>query len=347
MNWLRRHGGPDAQGVPAFDFSTNSNACGPCPSALQALAQADVSRYPDPAYTELRARLAAFHQVAPGRIVFAASASEFIHRISAWVARQGQPGVFIPAHAYGDYACAAQAWGLARTDALDAAALVWACEPSSPLGQAQVDWPQWLLEPNPANCSAPQPTVVLDLAYAPLRLGGAPNLTPAQRDRVWQLYSPNKALGLTGVRGAYAIAPQRAADQVQALEDLAPSWLLGAHAVAMLQAWVSPEVQTWVAQSLSLLRGWKARQLALLQEAGWQTLPSDANFFAPRHLRGAIWQRSWFACVPKASSCGMQILLGLQVSRGSACRHQRRRTRCVWRSVCQNDVHLQGVRHAL
>ena len=69
------HGGPDALGVPRWDFSTNANACGPCPMALAALQQADARHYPDPAYTHLRERLAAFHGVARQRMVLAASAS--------------------------------------------------------------------------------------------------------------------------------------------------------------------------------------------------------------------------------------------------------------------------------
>ena len=86
---LPLHGGPDASGIPAHDFSTNSNACGPCPVALAAVRQADATRYPDPAYTALRAQLAAFHDVAPQRIVLAGSASEFIHRITALAVRCG------------------------------------------------------------------------------------------------------------------------------------------------------------------------------------------------------------------------------------------------------------------
>ena len=66
------HGGPDAAGVPVFDFSTNSNACGPCPEALHAVQSADATRYPDPAYTALREGLGAFHGVTPARIVLAA-----------------------------------------------------------------------------------------------------------------------------------------------------------------------------------------------------------------------------------------------------------------------------------
>jgi histidinol-phosphate aminotransferase len=58
------HGGTDALGVPAHDFSTNRNACGPCPAAVAALQAAHAAQYPDPQYTDLRAQLAAFHGVA-------------------------------------------------------------------------------------------------------------------------------------------------------------------------------------------------------------------------------------------------------------------------------------------
>ena len=62
------HGGTDALGMPAHDFSTNRNACGPCPMALAALQAADAAQYPDPLYTDLRAQLAAFHGVEVRRI---------------------------------------------------------------------------------------------------------------------------------------------------------------------------------------------------------------------------------------------------------------------------------------
>ena len=83
MGAALRHRGPDAQGVPLHDFSTNANACGPCPPVLEALRAADPTRYPDPRYMALREQLAAFHGVDRERIVVAASASEFIARITA------------------------------------------------------------------------------------------------------------------------------------------------------------------------------------------------------------------------------------------------------------------------
>lgn len=323
MTQPRIHGGTDALGVPQHDFSTNSNACGPCPQALLALQQADVRHYPDASYADLRAQLAAFHRVDTGRIVLAGSASEFIFRISACVARGAdraassagigashratlhwpdlaqRPAVQLPPHAYGDYAQAAHAWGLAVTVQPDDARLVWACEPCSPLGQAHRDWPAWLSATRPnANLllgvpiSVPfiPPICVLDCAYAPLRLSGAPSLGTAQLDQLWQLFTPNKALGLTGVRAAYVVAPcaintgarKRIDAIVSELNQLAPSWPVGAHGVAMLQAWVSPAVQAWLASCVPLLRGWKARQVAMLNDLDWQVEPSEANFFCAK-----------------------------------------------------------------
>jgi histidinol-phosphate aminotransferase len=272
------HGGPDSFGVPLHDFSTNSNACGPCPAALAAVRGADPTRYPDPAYTELRASLAAFHGVAVQRIVLAASGSEFIIRMTSWVQGQGGRSVWVPSPAYGDYAQAAHAHGLKLAEAPEGTDLAWACDPSSPLGQADRE-----LERLRAG------SVVLDRAYEPLRLSGSLAIEKDRLAHLWQFWTPNKALGLTGVRAAYAIAPLGAHEAARQLEALAPSWPIGSHGVAMLQAWCQPAVQDWLSQSLHQLRGWKRRQLALCESLGWDCLPSDTNFFVARVSRpGAL-----------------------------------------------------------
>lgn len=296
------HGGPDALGVPLHDFSTNSNAAGPCPQALAAVQQADASTYPDPAYTTLRLRLAALHSVAPERVVLATSASEAMFRLAA-TARHGhghggEGGVggeggelrtWMPDAHYADVARACSAWGLVRTPQPEQATLLWACEPATPSGAAQPDLAGLV------QALKPPQTLVLDGAYAPLRLSGQPSLDAAGLDRVWQLWSPNKALGLTGVRGAYLLAPAEATPQRQAwlaaLGALAPSWPLGAHAVALLDAWCQPEVQAWVHNSLGLLTEWKRLQLAALHARGWITLPSDANFLLARPPEAWLQQR--------------------------------------------------------
>ena len=286
------HGGPDAHGVPAHDFSTNSNACGPCPIAMQAVRQADAKHYPDPHYTELRARLAQWHGVSLERVVLAASGSEFIRRISTWArlhaeaSSTGAAQVHWPEHAYGEYAHAAQAVGLSPTQDRTQAALIWVCAPSSPMGQTDVGGIEAV------QALRAHQHLVFDLAYEPLRLSGQLDvLKHTARDRVWQMWTPNKALGMTGVRGAYAIAPLHASGVVQQLQALAPSWVLGGHAVAMLTAWTHDDVQQWLQDTLHILRAWKAQQVALCQSLGWQVAPSEANYFCAQlpQLKSTPW----------------------------------------------------------
>ena len=272
----RNHGGPDQYGVPRHDFSSNSNACGPCPAALAAVSQADARYYPDAGYTVLRQQLADFHGVNVRRLVLAASASEFIFRISAVARQQGGRAVWLPPHSYGDYAQAARAHQLALAIDPARAQLLWTCEPASPLGAAQSGLAELV------DAHSGTAIVVLDCAYAPLRLSGAPSLTGTQLDNVWQLWTPNKALGLTGVRAAYAIAPLPVSPVVAALEQLCPSWPIGAHGEAMLLAWIQGDAQAWLAGSLDTLREWKARQIELCRSLGWVCLASDANFFVAK-----------------------------------------------------------------
>ncbi len=272
----RIHGGADALGPVRWDFSSNANACGPCPMALQAVQVADAAHYPDPAYTHLRSALADLHGVDPARVLLAASASEGIQRLTAWRRRAGDRSFWTPPHAYGDYAHAASAWGLERVDRPGQAQLAWLCDPGSPLGQGEsVDVVRALLDPTPR-------TVVLDRAYAPLRLQGESSLGAAQLDRVWQLWSPNKALGLTGVRAAYAIAPLGAHRDVAELEALSASWPIGAHGEAMLMAWTTSEVQDWVAVSRQTLADWAGALRATLAAHGWTCAPSDTAYGCAR-----------------------------------------------------------------
>lgn len=281
---VRTHGGPDALGVPRWDFSTNANACGPAPMALEQVRQVDVRRYPDPSHTALRQQLARLHGVEPARIIVAGSASEFIRRMTLAIALL-HPGarVRVPDYAYGEYAAAADALGLRVVreiddlDAKDPAWLIWHTEPGSPIGDARAAPPF-----NPGES-----VLVVDRAYTPLRLDGE---APPVPDGAWQLWSPNKALGLTGVRGAYAIAPVRTPESAVLtdwltgrLAALAPSWPLGAHGVAMLQCWASDEAQSWVRSSLHILRSWRRQQIELCQKRlGWTCLTSVTPFYIAR-----------------------------------------------------------------
>ncbi len=273
------HGGADGHGPLRHDFSCNSHGLGPCPEALAAVQNADPSAYPDPDYLALRQAIGRFYGIEAERVVIGASGSELMQRLSYAVARRSShtatpTQVHMPPHAYGDYARAAHIAGLRPTPHAEAADLIWLCEPSSPLGQAEVSthWPHL----------QPQQMAVLDCAYAPLRLEGHSPFPPPASSPLWQLHTPNKALGLTGVRGAYLLAPSGAEAQAEQLRRMAASWPLGAHGLAMLEAWLRPSVQSWLAHSLPALRQLKAEQTALCQSWGWQVQPSVAHFFCAR-----------------------------------------------------------------
>jgi histidinol-phosphate aminotransferase len=265
------HGGPDRWGVPRWDFSSGINALAPAERLRARVAASDAGRYPDPAYHALRAEVAARHGVAPHRILWAASASEFIQRITALAARLRPGAVAIPQHAYGDYARAARAHGLPVVACDDQhATLCWFCEPSSPVGGN--DPPYRIIS---------ERVTVLDAVYEPLRLEGSGTWPSAARDAVFVLHGPNKALGLPGVRGAYAIAPAAPhwGPIVDALEAAAPSWPLGSQAVTMLHAWCEADTQEALEEQRALLRVWKAGFQRSLRAAGWDVRDGCTPFF--------------------------------------------------------------------
>jgi len=302
----RVHGGPDRRGPMRWDFSTNANAVGPCSLALDAMRHADASRYPDPGYHALREQLAQWHGVAPDRILLAGSASEFIQRITAVSARLAPGPVAVPTHAYGDYAVAALAWGRSLVHVADpTATLRWHCNPSSPCGHDE-----------PLSSSTTTITV-LDAVYAPLRLDD-PQPHDTSQQAVFELHSPNKALGLTGVRGAYAVAPELTNDMeswVAALEQASASWLLGAHAVAMLTAWTEPDTQRWLKQSKATLCRWKHSQIEMLRALGAEVSDSVTNFFCVRLPAGCSVEglRERGIAVRDATSFGLHGWVRLSV----------------------------------
>lgn len=275
------HGGPDALGVPSHDFSTNANACGPSPQALAAVQQADARTYPDPTYVALCRQLASFHSVEPARVLPMGSASEAMARLGAAASRCGLRQAWYPDPHFGDVARLSAAWGLQRVAEPAQADLLWCCEPGTPHGQNQSGLASLVADQTAAQVA------VLDCAYAPLRLSGTPSLNEEALHRVWQLWSPNKALGLTGVRAAYLLAPACAIgrpDSLSArllamLQALAPSWVVGVHGVAMLQAWCQADTQAWLAASHQDLIDWKARQQALCDRLGWAWQVSNTNYF--------------------------------------------------------------------
>lgn len=280
------HGGPDAAGPVRFDFSTNANPL-PAPEDLwQVLRQVNRCAYPEPSYQALRARLGTWSGVGAERIVPTAGSSEAIRRLSLAAHLQGWREVWVPEPGYADYRVAAQMLGLRvhawRTpEQLMAGlrlhprpALVWITEPASPTGSSLPPelWPLLL-----ARAHASGAHVVLDRAYEPLRLYGRDPVPPEVAQQCWQMLSPNKALGLTGIRAGWLVVPEHLpmfmGEQVRAL---APSWVLSAEGVSLLQAWCQPSLQQWLGECRITLRQWRQAQRDQLAQLGWMQEDEDS-----------------------------------------------------------------------
>ena len=192
---------------------------------------------------------------------------------------QGLGEVWVPEPGFGDYAAAALALGIRVHGYTDEAALqptgpalIWICEPSNPTGAS-------LGSAALARIAAATPGCwrVVDSAYDPLRLHGSASVAPST---FWQLHCPNKALGLTGVRAAYLIAPGLV--EAATVAPLAASWVVSAEGVAMLSCWHDEATQAWLGACREQLRVWTAEQRAMLAALGWQQSDSDTPFWLAR-----------------------------------------------------------------
>ncbi|MDH0863535.1 aminotransferase class I/II-fold pyridoxal phosphate-dependent enzyme [Mitsuaria sp. GD03876] len=279
------HGGTDA-GLPVrHDFSTNAHPLGPPPAALDAVLRADRLRYPDPAYTALRARLGAWHGVEADRVLPASGGSEAIRRLTLAAMLSGVTRVCVPRPGFGDYAAAAHALGLQVTgyedafqlaDALTLPSLVWVCDPNNPTG-GSFDQAEWTAVALALGQSGSQ--LVVDQAYGAMRLAGGCALPRPIADGAWRLVCPNKAFGLTGVRGAYLIGP-RDGLWIDRVAELAPSWVLAAEGQALLEAWTTPSIRDELDASLPLLREWRGRQWDRMAAMGFDQIDGGvANFW--------------------------------------------------------------------
>lgn len=284
------HGGPDDGPPIRIDFSTNAHPLGPNPYVRDVIERADRSRYPDPGYARLRHALGAFHGVEAERVVVGGSASELIWRITRCWSETDEASVAAHERTFGEYLRAAQALdvmvaGECPVGARTAPMLYWCCNPDNPTGASLDERIESLIGERPRS-DGTRDVIVADLAYEPFRTlleedAAAPGMKPPTwLDHVLQLWSPNKLHGLTGVRGAYLILPMAAPPsmEVATLKRLAPSWVLGADGVALLEAHTRPEAAAFLLETAPTLRSWKRQQERMLVDAGWQAQASPLHY---------------------------------------------------------------------
>ncbi|ALT76094.1 pyridoxal phosphate-dependent aminotransferase [Paucibacter sp. KCTC 42545] len=294
---LNEHGGSDAGPAVAHDFSSNASPLGPPPQLLAAVLGAERERYPDPAYTALRAQLGAATGVGPARVLPCSGGAEAIRRLSLAALLAGSRCVWVPQPGFGDYAAATLALNMnvrsyrsitELCQGLSDADLVWVCEPCNPSGStlSNEDWQALSLA-----LQATKASLAIDQAYEPLRLHGHSQLPADLAAQAWRLHCPNKALGLTGVRAAYLLAPAQADRLLAHAQAVAPSWVLSSEGCALLMHWHSEDTRRHLSEVRGVLRGWQAAQQQMLAELDWQQTPSCSNFWLARPSQALCLQR--------------------------------------------------------
>lgn len=271
-------------------LNTNESPFGPSPNAIAAVkaAAADTLRlYPDPQSAQLRAALAAYHQVAPEQVFVGNGSDEVLAHAFAALLKQAAP-VRFPDVTYSFYPVYCRLLGIEHQlvpldagmgvrvdDYLDRPGPVIFANPNAPTGIA-------LSRAEIARLAAAraESAVVIDEAYVdfgaetaiPL-IGDHPNLLVIQ--------TMSKSRALAGLRVGYAIGDAGLIEGLVRVKDSFNSYPLGRPAQA--GALASLEDEAYFRDTNAAIIRNRERLAATLAGLGFEVLPSRANFLFARH----------------------------------------------------------------
>ncbi|MCY4391275.1 MAG: histidinol-phosphate transaminase [Chloroflexi bacterium] len=334
------HGGLDAAELRSLglrpeevlDFSANINPLGPSPRVRQAVAEADLSAYPDRDSLVLREALAARLGIGAGNILVGNGSTELIHLLARSRLRPGQRcAIFTPT--FGEYEPAATAAGaevheLPASEAehfrwsIDEAAdtirdlrpaVVFLCNPNNPTG-LYLD--RDALE-QVAAAVGEHGLLVLDDAYAPLADCPWESLPLLGSGNVAILRSMTKDHALAGVRLGYLVAQPEVVEGARGLQH---AWSVNAPAQAAGLAALDDDAHVDAARAV--IREAKAQLCADLDALGLAPTPSAANFVLVRvgdaaSVRSALLRRG--IAVRNCASFGLPMHIRIAIRTTADC----------------------------
>jgi histidinol-phosphate aminotransferase len=248
--------------------------------------------YPERAYADFRAAVAAWIDVPPGCVVPAHGAQALISAVTQVFVDPGTP-VVIPQPTYGLYAQVAAAGGgvvhrvptsglaldleaIAAAAAEHAARLVWLCDPNNPTGLL-VDRAEWteFLDRLPDGCAAIVDEAYIDFSDPDVRVRRERDVLDGRP--VVCIRSFSKVFGLAGLRLGYAICDPEVAALLNVIQEPfnVNRVALAAGRAAVETPGLADRRRADVAEARDLL----ARDL---EAAGLEVVPSQANFVLVR-----------------------------------------------------------------
>jgi histidinol-phosphate aminotransferase len=271
-------------------LNTNENPLGPSPRALDAIRgeAADTLRlYPDPQATALRAALATYHRVQPEQVFVGNGSDEVLAHAFAALLKHDDPLLF-PDITYSFYPVYCRLFGIAYdTVPLDQSMQIRIADYRRPAGA--------IIVPNPNAPTGialsrreivalleehPDVPVVIDEAYVDFGAETAIPLVDSHRNLL-VVQTMSKSRALAGLRIGYAIGDADLIEALTRVKDSFNSYPLGRPAQA--GAIASLEDDAYFQQSRARVIEGRERLTGGLKSAGFEVLPSLANFVFARH----------------------------------------------------------------
>ena len=271
-------------------LNTNENPLGPSPRALEAIRgeAADTLRlYPDPQATALRVALAAYHRVKPEQVFVGNGSDEVLAHAFAALLKHDAPLLF-PDITYSFYPVYCRLFGIAyEAVPLDQSMRIRVADYRRPAGA--------LIVPNPNAPTGialsrreivalleqhPDAPVVIDEAYVDFGAETAIPLIASHRNLL-VVQTMSKSRALAGLRIGYAIGDADLIEALTRVKDSFNSYPLGRPAQA--GAIASLEDETHFQESRARVIEGRERLTSGLEGAGFEVLPSLANFVFARH----------------------------------------------------------------
>jgi histidinol-phosphate aminotransferase len=244
--------------------------------------------YPEQAYTDLREAVAAWLGTTPERIVPAHGIQALIATVAHAFLEPGET-VVVTAPTYGLYAQTSAAAGaqvmrvphadlrhdvagLAAAARENEARIVWLCDPNNPTGAlvARVEW-ETLLAELPDRCAVVVDEAYVDYVDPAFRLDRVRDVEAGRPVLLLRTFS--KIFGLAGLRLGYAVVDQALAGYLDVVQE--PFNVNRAALAAGLASLRRPDLVDERRRTNADGRG---RLVELLGEAGFSTVPSEANF---------------------------------------------------------------------
>ena len=270
-------------------LNTNENPYPPSPRCAEVLGKFDLDRlrrYPDPVFTDLRARIAKMWNTTPDRI-FVGNGSDEILTLAARAFVEDDEAIGSLSPSYSLYKTLAAIRNVEYTP--------------TPL-KADFSWNGRIVTRNPrtalfllTNPNAPTGTfspiekiahaakpykgvLLVDEAYADFAKENAmPLATAADNRNVIVMRTLSKSFSLAGLRVGYCVGPT---DLIEALYKVKDSYNVDALAQAVALAALND--LPWMRASVAKVRKTRTRVAKALVKLGWDVPASEANFLFAR-----------------------------------------------------------------